>query len=101
RVHTTLDLSPEEIHATGLAEIERIDAEFVELGRNVLGTVELESTLAALREAPRLRFETADEVFEVAKRSLVRATAAMGDWFGRVPAAAGVVVAVPRDSTAH
>jgi uncharacterized protein (DUF885 family) len=101
RVHTTLDLSPEEIHATGLAEIERIDAEFVELGRKVLGTVDLESTLAALRDDPRLRFDTADEVFEVAKRSLIRATAAMGDWFGRVPAAACVVVPIPSHSEVH
>ena len=37
RVHTTLDLEPEAIHATGLKEIERIDAEFVELGGRVLG----------------------------------------------------------------
>ena len=74
RVHTTLDLSPEEIHATGLAEIERIDAEFVELGGRVLGTTDLPSTLAALRDDPRLRFATADEVFETAKRSLARAT---------------------------
>jgi uncharacterized protein (DUF885 family) len=101
RVHTTLDLSPEELHATGLAEIERIDAEFVELGRRVLGTTDLESTLAALRDDPRLRFETADEVFGVAKRSLARATAAMGEWFGRLPAAACVVVPIPSHSEVH
>jgi len=101
RVHTTLDLSPEELHATGLAEIERIDAEFVELGRRVLGTTDLESTLAALRDDPRLRFETADEVFDVAKRSLARATAAMDEWFGRVPAAACVVVPIPSHSEVH
>ncbi|TME08346.1 MAG: DUF885 domain-containing protein, partial [Chloroflexi bacterium] len=85
RVHTTLELEPEALHATGLAEIERIDAEFVELGRRVLGTKDLESTLAALRDDPRLRFDRADEVFETAKRSLVRAQAAIGGWFGRVP----------------
>ena len=101
RVHTTLDLSPEELHATGLAEIERIDAEFVELGRKVLGTPNLESTLATLRDDPRFRFETAEEVFDVAKRSLARATAVIGDWFGRVPAAACVVVPIPSHSEVH
>jgi uncharacterized protein (DUF885 family) len=101
RVHTTLDLSPEELHATGLAEIERIDGEFVELGRKVLGTNDLESTLAALRDDPGLRFETSDEVFDVAKRSLVRATLAIGDWFGRLPAAACAVVPIPRHSEVH
>ena len=101
RVHTTLDLTPEEIHATGLAEIDRIDREFVELGGRVLGTKDLQSTLAALRDDPSLRFETADEVFETAKRSLARATAAVTDWFGRVPTAACVVVPVPSHSQEH
>ena len=101
RVHTTLDLDPAAIHATGLAEIERIDAEFVELGRRVLGTTDLQSTLAALRDDPRLRFATADEVFETAKASLARAQSAVPDWFGRVPAAACVVVPIPSHSEAH
>ncbi len=101
RVHTTLDLEPEEIHATGLAEIERIDREFVALGGRVLGTTELQGTLAALRDDPRLRFDNTDEVFETAKRSLARAQAAMSDWFGRIPAAACVVVPVPSHSEQH
>jgi uncharacterized protein (DUF885 family) len=101
RVHTTLDLEPEEIHATGLAEIDRIDREFVELGKRVLGTTDLASTLAALRDDPRLRFDNADEVFETAKRSLARAQAAMTDWFGRIPGAACVVVPVPTHSQEH
>ncbi|HUQ44050.1 MAG TPA: DUF885 domain-containing protein [Candidatus Limnocylindria bacterium] len=101
RVHTTLPLTPEEIHATGLAEIERIDAEFVELGARVLGTNGLDATLAALRDDPKLRFENADEVFQTAKRSLVRATAAVTDWFGRVPGAACVVMPIPSHSAEH
>ncbi|HUG30284.1 MAG TPA: DUF885 domain-containing protein [Candidatus Limnocylindria bacterium] len=101
RFHTTLDLTPEEIHATGLAEIERIDGEFIELGGRVLGTKDLASTLAALRDDPRLRFETADQVFATAKRSLARATAAVTDWFGRIPGATCVVVPVPSHSEVH
>jgi uncharacterized protein (DUF885 family) len=101
RVHTTLDLEPEHIHATGLAEIARIDAEFVELGGRVLGTTDLAGTLAALRDDPSLRFGNADEVFETAKRSLARAQAAMSDWFGRIPGAACVVVPVPSHSEQH
>jgi uncharacterized protein (DUF885 family) len=101
RVHTTLDLTPETIHATGLAEIARIDAEFVELGGRVLGTSDLQTTLAALRDDPRLHFETADEVFATAKRSLARATVAITDWFGRIPGAACVVVPIPSHSEVH
>ena len=101
RVHTTLDLAPEDIHATGLAEIARIDSEFVELGRRVLGTTDLESTLMALRTHKELYFETADQVFEVAERSLARAQAAVPGWFGRIPGAACVVVPVPSHSEVH
>jgi uncharacterized protein (DUF885 family) len=101
RVHTTLDLDAEAIHATGLAEIERIDGEFVELGRRVLGTTDLPSTLAALRDDPTLRFETAEQVFETAKRSLARAQAAVPEWFGRIPGAACVVMPVPGHSEVH
>jgi uncharacterized protein (DUF885 family) len=101
RVHTTLDLDPEDIHATGLAEIERIDEEFEELGGRILGTKGLEATLAALRDDPKLRFSTADEVFDTAQRSLARAQAAVSEWFGRVPNAACVVVPVPSHSEVH
>ena len=101
RVHTSLELDPAEIHATGIAEIERIDTEFVELGRRVLGTSDLQSTLAALRDDPRLRFSTADEVFETAKASLARAQEAVPRWFGRIPVASCVVVPVPSHSEVH
>jgi uncharacterized protein (DUF885 family) len=101
RIHTTLDLDPEAIHATGLAEIARIDAELVELGRRVLGTTDLPSTLAALRDEPSYRFSTADEVFATAKASLARAQASLADWFGRVPAAACVVAPIPSHSEVH
>ncbi|HJW21934.1 MAG TPA: DUF885 domain-containing protein [Candidatus Limnocylindrales bacterium] len=101
RVHTTLDLAPEAIHETGLREIERIDGEFIALGRRLLKTADLASTLASLRGDPALRFATAREVFATARRSLERATAAIPDWFGRLPRAACEVVAVPSHAEAH
>jgi uncharacterized protein (DUF885 family) len=101
RVHTTLDLEPDAIHRTGLDEIARIDAEFVELGARVLGTRDLTSTLARLRDHPALRFSTADEVYATAKASLARATAAIPGWFGVIPGAACVVVPIPDHSAPH
>jgi uncharacterized protein (DUF885 family) len=92
RAHTTLDRSPEELHAVGLAEIERIDAEITELGGRVLGTGGLAATLAALRGDPSVHFSTADEVAAVAEQSLARALAAIPAWFARLPQAACEVV---------
>jgi uncharacterized protein (DUF885 family) len=101
RYHTNLELDPNDVHRIGLEEIARIDAAFVELGGRLLGTRDLASTLAALRGDPKLRFTTADEVFETARRSLDRAKAAIPDWFGRLPVADCDVVPVPEHSQAH
>jgi uncharacterized protein (DUF885 family) len=101
RVHTTLDLEPEAIHAIGLQEIARIDREFVELGARLLGTTDLGSTLAALRADPALRFSTADGVFSTAVSSLERAQAATPAWFGRLPKAPCEVVPIPEHAQAH
>jgi uncharacterized protein (DUF885 family) len=91
RAHTTTDLSPDEIHVTGLAEVERIDAETAELGHRVLGTASLAATQAALRDDPRMHFETGAQIVEVAERSLARAQQAVPGWFGRLPRTACVV----------
>ena len=101
RAHTSLDTPPEEIHDIGLAEIERIDAEFVELGARLLGTDDLEATLRALREDASLHFTTRDEVFETAVSSLERANAAISDWFGRLPVAPCEVVRMPAHEEKH
>ena len=101
RAHTSLDTPPEEIHAIGLAEIERIDGEFVELGARVLGTEGLAATLRALREDPALYFTTRDEVFDSAVRSLERANQAIPDWFGRLPKAPCEVVRMPAHEEKH
>jgi uncharacterized protein (DUF885 family) len=101
RSHTSLDLDPAEVHATGLAQIEEIDAQFVALGRRLLATADLPATLHALRTDPSLRFETADEVFRTAQESLERAAAAIPGWFGRLPRAACEVVRIPEHAEAH
>jgi uncharacterized protein (DUF885 family) len=101
RYHTSLDLDPAVVHETGRREMARIDAGFVELGGRLLGTTDLRSTLDALRSDPGLRFSTAAEVFDTAKRSLERAQAATPAWFGRLPKAACEVVRIPEHSEAH
>ncbi len=101
RAHTSLDLAPERVHATGLEEIRRIDAEFEELGERLLGTTSLDATLRALRGDPALHFTTRDEVAAVAEASLARANETIGDWFGRLPAARCEVVVTPANEEKH
>ncbi|MGI8829084.1 MAG: DUF885 domain-containing protein, partial [Candidatus Limnocylindria bacterium] len=101
RAHTSVDVAPEEVHAIGLAEIERIDGEFTELGAHLLDTHGLAATLRTLRGDPDLHFQTRDEVFEVAKRSLDQANAAIGQWFGRLPQAPCEVVRMAAHEEEH
>ena len=101
RAHTSLEVVAEDVHAIGLEEIRRIDAEFVELGARLLGTRGMAGTLRALREDPALHFETRDEIEAVARRSLDRANAAIGAWFGRLPKAPCEVVVMPAHEEKH
>ncbi|HEX5039941.1 MAG TPA: DUF885 domain-containing protein [Candidatus Limnocylindria bacterium] len=101
RAHTSIDVVPEEVHAIGQGEIQRIDGEFLELGKRLLGTDGLAATLRALRDDPALHFTTREEVREVAEASLGRAKAAIPDWFGRLPQAPCEVVVMPAHEERH
>jgi len=99
--HTTVDLDPSAIHAIGLEEVDRIDAEFAELGGQLLGTSTTAETLDRLRLDPSLRFSTRDEVREAAEASLRRANEAIPAWFGRLPVAPCEVVVMGDHESAH
>jgi uncharacterized protein (DUF885 family) len=101
RAHTTLELTPDAIHAIGLEEVARIDAEFDELGGRALGTSDRRDVIARLRHDPQLHFATSADVFAVAEASLVRANAAIPDWFGRLPKTPCVVVEMPWHEARH
>ena len=101
RRHTSLELTPEELHRTGLSEIERIDGELRELTGRVLGTGSLAEGLARSRTDPALTFTTRDEVQADAERSLARANEAVPDWFGRLPVAPCIVVRMDAHEEAH
>ena len=101
RRHTSLDLEAQELHATGLAEIARIDEELRELAARVLGTRTLAEALDHLRSDPSLCFATRDEVEATAARCLARANEAVPDWFGRPPEAPCVVVRMAAHEEEH
>ncbi|MBF6606684.1 MAG: DUF885 domain-containing protein [Chloroflexi bacterium] len=95
RFHTTLDRSPEELHAIGLAEVARINDEIEELGRRVLGAADRTDALGRLRDDPAMHFATRDEVEATARQALLRAEATVPAWFGRTPTTPCEVVRMP------
>ncbi|HEX7472290.1 MAG TPA: DUF885 domain-containing protein [Candidatus Limnocylindrales bacterium] len=101
RRHTTLELSPEALHATGLAEVERINAEMAALGERVLGAPSRADALERLRGDAAMHFSTRAEVEATARAALDRANAAVPAWFGRLPVTPCVVVPMPAHEEEH
>jgi uncharacterized protein (DUF885 family) len=85
RYYTTTDLTPQQIHDIGLAQIDSLAEEYRALGPEVVGTDDLEKILAALRDDPALHHTNGDDVVADSKTAMAKARAAMGDWFGRLP----------------
>ena len=101
RIHTSLDLAPDELHRTGLAEIARIDAEMESLAGRTIGSRSRADAITRLRGDPALHFATREEVHAKAEEALARAAAAIPAWFGRLPRAGCVVVDMPAHEEEH
>jgi len=79
--HTTTALSPEEIHAIGLAELDELTPLWSAIGRQALGESDFTVIAARMRDDPALRFSTREEIIAVAQDALDRAEAARGAYF--------------------
>ena len=99
--YTGLDLSPDDLHATGTREVARINRELEALGEKVLGTRDRAEILRKLRSDPDLYFRARDEVEEKAQQALARARAAIPRYFGRLPKAECEVVRIEPHEEKH
>ncbi len=93
--HVGLALSPTELHELGVAEIARTDRELAALGRSVLGTPDLGSTIAKLRTDKALYFGSREEILAAAQEALDRAKAAMPRFFSVLPKTDCVMREIP------
>ncbi|MBI4520215.1 MAG: DUF885 domain-containing protein [Gemmatimonadetes bacterium] len=95
RYYATVDVSPQEIHDTGLAEIERIRAEMAALARASFAPADVATLLRRLTSDRRYLLSSREEMLWVARGAVERAARAMPRWFGQLPRAAVVVESVP------
>jgi uncharacterized protein (DUF885 family) len=113
RQHTTVDdLTADEIHQIGLAELDRLAAEYADIGGRLFKTTapsgsrrrdpgdiprppSLGEIFDRLRSDEALRYSSGDEIMSDARRYLAAASAVMGEWFGRLPATPCEIVAIP------
>jgi uncharacterized protein (DUF885 family) len=95
-LHTGLPLTPDELHAIGMAEAtESLPAEYAEVGGREFGTSDLTEIFGRLLDDPGLRYRDADQIMGHATECLDAARAVMGDWFGILPEAPCVLEPVP------
>lgn len=83
--HVGVPMTPAELHAIGLAQIARTDAEITALGAKVLGTRSLSDTITRLRTDKALYFTSGDEILAAAQKALDRAKAATPSVFSTLP----------------
>jgi uncharacterized protein (DUF885 family) len=96
RLHTGLDLTAQELHDIGMAEVaDDLPPQYREIGQRAFGTDDLAEIFRHLLHDPGLRYANAEEILEANERCLAEATAAMADTFGILPQAPCVLTPIP------
>ena len=86
RANTTLDLTPEEVHALGLAEVARVRAKLLEVARPLGFDGEMKDFAKWLELNPSAYpFKTADEVLEYLRKVNARVVPELPRIFRRLP----------------
>jgi uncharacterized protein (DUF885 family) len=85
RRFTTLDLTPEELHETGIRENARIRGEMETIRESVGFEGDLDAFLLHLRTDPKFYPKTADELLKEVALILKRADGRLPELFGRLP----------------
>lgn len=85
REYTTLDLTAEEIHQIGLAEVARITAEMEKVRAEAGFEGTLEEFVTFLRTDPQFVAKTPDELMGVSAYTAKRVDLKLGDYFGFLP----------------
>jgi uncharacterized protein (DUF885 family) len=93
RMQTTLDTTAEEVHAFGLADLEKIEAEKDEIARR-LGHADRFALRDALAEDPANHTDGPEALVRLALEQTDRAYSVAPQYFGRLPSANCVVKAV-------
>jgi len=97
REFTTLDLTPEEIHRTGLREVERISAEMNAVMKQAGFEGDFAAFLKFLRTDPRFYAKTPEQLLERASRIAKRADGKLPALFKTLPRLPYTVEPVPAD----
>jgi uncharacterized protein (DUF885 family) len=96
RYHSSLPTPASEVHATGLREVERLDAEMKAIGERSFGTGDVPKLLQRARSDKRYLFKSPDDLIQRSQAALSRAKDRIHDWFGLLPKADVVIQRYPK-----
>ena len=99
RLHTTTDLSPEQIHALGKAEVERILREIDAVQATVGYPGTRAEFLAHIRSDPALHFASSDEIIPAYRAAAERIVEHLPTLFGRIPTIPYEIRPLPPESS--
>lgn len=83
--YTSLELTPEQVHATGLEQMEGIRRQLTEIGARSFGVSDPAALLRLVRTDPLFTFESREAIVSYAQSAVDRAHTALPRWFGVVP----------------
>ena len=91
-----------EVHEIGLSEIERLKKEFFEIGKGVFdGVNSPEEVLYKMQTEPSMRYESKEQMLQLAEDTIERAYKPLAEWFTVFPKAPCKVLPVPTQSEKH
>lgn len=97
REYTTLDLSPDEIHAIGLREVAKIHAQMLETMKETGFKGDFPAFLQFLRTDPRFYAKTPDELLMRTAWVAKQVDGKLGNYFGLLPRQRFAIEPVPAD----
>jgi len=96
------DITVQEVHEVGLSEIERLKKEFFEFGESVFpGVTTPEEVIHKMQTEPSMRYESKQQMLQLAVDTIERAYKPLGDWFTVFPKSPCKVLPVPKASEQH
>lgn len=98
---TTLDLTPDQVHDMGLAEVKRIRAEMNDIIKKTEFEGSFKEFLVFLRTDPQFYAETADDLLKEAAWIAKRIDGQMPKYFGQLPRLSYGVMPVPDEMAAN
>jgi len=81
---TTTNLTPEEIHEIGLAQVKEIEGRMLGVAHQ-LGYPDLKSFYAAIKENPKLHAHSREEILDLYRKYIDAMYTKLPDLFGRLP----------------